>query len=192
MATTRLLRASKPLNFLGSSSSSSSPAATTFRCLSKGGLNGEKRLSWTGRGEERKPTATAVKASMASSESVITSEPQVRMMRGILDLVCVVRNANHAALLLLRKIFKKKSLRQRLQMIIERIIIDCRFFTLFAVGGSLIGSVLCFVEGCFTILESYFQYFHALSQKSDQGHHVVQLLIEAIGDMSLSLLVRFD
>lgn len=25
-------------------------------------------------------------------------------------------------------------------------IIDCRFFTLFAVAGSLIGSVLCFVE----------------------------------------------
>lgn len=120
MATTRLLRASKPLKFFGFSSSSYH-APTTFRCLSKGGLNGEKRLCWTGHGEERKPTAAAVKASMATSDSVITSEQQVRMMRGIFDLVCVVRNANHAVLLLLIKTFKHKSLRQRLQLIIERV-----------------------------------------------------------------------
>ena len=30
------------------------------------------------------------------------------------------------------------------------------------------------------VLESYFQYFHSLSQNSDQGH-VMQLLFEAIG-----------
>ena len=103
-------------------------------------------------------------------------------------------------------------------------IIDCRFFTLFAVAGTLLGSGLCFVEvtayfffqqkfrtmtlfsffftyiflsnndkdiincmqGCFTILEAYLQYFHALSHKSDQGH-VMQLLIEAIG-ISLNII----
>jgi hypothetical protein len=36
------------------------------------------------------------------------------------------------------------------------------------------------MQGCFTILESYLQYFHTMSHKSDQGH-VMQLLIEAIG-----------
>ncbi|KAH7533260.1 hypothetical protein FEM48_Zijuj04G0111800 [Ziziphus jujuba var. spinosa] len=107
------------------------------------------------------------------------SKPKEVQIGGILEyLVSVIPNANHAVLVFLRNTFRQKSLKHRLQMAIEKMIIDCRFFTLFAVGGSLIGSVLCFLEGCFTILESYFQYFHALSEKSDQGH-VVELLIEA-------------
>ncbi|KAM7517129.1 hypothetical protein LguiA_006712 [Lonicera macranthoides] len=57
-----------------------------------------------------------------------------------------------------------------------QVIIDCRFFTMLAVAGSMLGSVLCF-------LESYLQYFRAFSQGSDQGH-VVHLLIEAV-DMFL-------
>ncbi|KAF7829713.1 putative transmembrane protein [Senna tora] len=69
------------------------------------------------------------------------------------------------------------------QMLIEKAIIDCRFFTLFGVVGSLVGSVLCFLEGCFLVMHSYVQYFHILSERLDQGH-VVQLLIEAI-DMFL-------
>ncbi|KAA8537683.1 hypothetical protein F0562_027327 [Nyssa sinensis] len=85
--------------------------------------------------------------------------------------------------MILKAATKRRPWKVNAQMFIETIIIDCRFFTLFAVAGSLLGSVLCFVEGCFIILESYFQYFHALSQKSGQGH-VVQLLIEAI-DMFL-------
>lgn len=36
------------------------------------------------------------------------------------------------------------------------------------------------LQGCFLILESYLQYFHNLSQKSDQ-EHIIHLLIEAIG-----------
>ncbi|KAL6207382.1 hypothetical protein ACLB2K_018340 [Fragaria x ananassa] len=52
------------------------------------------------------------------------------------------------------------------------------FFTLLSVAGSLLGSILCFVEGGFIVLESYFQYFQALSQKTDQGH-IMHLLIEA-------------
>lgn len=42
------------------------------------------------------------------------------------------------------------------------------------------------MQGCFIVLESYFQYFHALSHKTDQGH-MVHLLIEAIGNYSGSL-----
>ncbi|QHO59592.1 uncharacterized protein DS421_3g100330 [Arachis hypogaea] len=69
------------------------------------------------------------------------------------------------------------------EMLIERAIIDCRFFTLLAVAGSLLGSVLCFVEGCVLVVECYGHYFHTLGQRLDQ-HHLVQLLIEAI-DMFL-------
>ncbi|OAY22859.1 hypothetical protein MANES_18G031533v8 [Manihot esculenta] len=65
-------------------------------------------------------------------------------------------------------------------MFIEKAIIGCGFFTLFAIAGSLLSSVLCFLEGCSLILESYFHYFSSLSQSSDQGQ-MVQLLIEAIG-----------
>lgn len=90
-----------------------------------------------------------------------------------------------------------------------------------AVGGSLLGSVLCFLEvikytnptsliiymyseinsaelqnctetlcyffyslqGSFFIIESYLQYLQALSHgsASEHGHHIVHLLIEAMG-----------
>ncbi|XP_038976164.1 uncharacterized protein LOC120107081, partial [Phoenix dactylifera] len=55
----------------------------------------------------------------------------------------------------------------------------CQSFTLIAVAGSLIGSVLCFVEGCFLVLEAFFQYFHMISQRLAEGG-IIQLLIEAI------------
>ncbi|CAI0425419.1 unnamed protein product [Linum tenue] len=70
-----------------------------------------------------------------------------------------------------------------IQMAIERAIFDCRFFTLLAVAGSLLGSVLCFMEVCFLVAESYSHYFHTLSTNLDQGH-MMKLLIEAI-DMFL-------
>lgn len=34
---------------------------------------------------------------------------------------------------------------------VVQLIIDCRFFTIFAVGGTLLGSVLCFLEVTFLI-----------------------------------------
>lgn len=43
----------------------------------------------------------------------------------------------------------------------------------------MVCSVLCFLEGCLLVIGSYLQYFHALSQMSNQGQ-VVLLLIEAI------------
>ncbi|CAN0872849.1 hypothetical protein LINGRAHAP2_LOCUS10215 [Linum grandiflorum] len=66
------------------------------------------------------------------------------------------------------------------QMLIEKAIFDCRFFALLAVAGSLIGSVLCFLEGCLLVMESY---WHTFSGALDQGH-MMKLLIEAI-DMFL-------
>lgn len=171
MATTRLLRTFNPMTIHSSSASSSPP--TTLRCLSKDArlLNGENRL---GTANERKQVALA-KASVATSHTLTTSKPQVN--RGVVEFASLVAKINRSLLI------KRKSMKLQVQMFIERGIIDCRFFTLLAVAGSLLGSVLCFVEGCFIVLESYFQYFHALSDKADQGH-IVHLLIEAI-DMFL-------
>ncbi|VVA11538.1 PREDICTED: membrane [Prunus dulcis] len=182
MAATRLLRTFKPMTFHSSSSSSSLPP-NTLRCSSKAGsLSGEKRLGGKNDNHERKQMVV-VKASMATSDTMsITLKPQVNRGR-LAELVSLLTKTNHALLILLRTALKPKPSRQQIQMFIERGIIDCRFFTLLAVAGSLLGSVLCFVEGCFIVLESYFQYFHALSHKTDQGH-MVHLLIEAI-DMFL-------
>ncbi|KAL8492344.1 hypothetical protein ACS0TY_023817 [Phlomoides rotata] len=88
--------------------------------------------------------------------------------------------ADHA---LSQFITKPRPWRFNIQMFVEKAIVDCRFFTLLAISGSLLGSVLCFVEGCFLTVVSYVQYFHPLSKMSDQGH-VVMKLIEAI-DMFL-------
>ncbi|CAL8995812.1 unnamed protein product [Prunus brigantina] len=181
MAAARLLRTFKPMTFHSSSSSSLPPK--TLRCSSKAGsLSGEKRLGGKDDNHERKQMVV-VKASMATSDTMsITLKPQVNRGR-LADLVSLLTKTNRALLILLRTALKPKPSRQQVQMFIERGIIDCRFFTLLAVAGSLLGSVLCFVEGCFIVLESYFQYFHALSHKMDQGH-MVHLLIEAI-DMFL-------
>ncbi|XP_050364753.1 uncharacterized protein LOC126783343 [Argentina anserina] len=183
MATTRLLRTFKPMTIHSSSASSSSSSSppTIVRYLSKdaGLMSGEQRL---GTVNERKQMAI-VKASVASSETetLTTSKPQVN--EGVVHLATLVTKTHRSMLILLRTALKRKSMKMQVQMFIEKGIIDCRFFTLLAVAGSLLGSVLCFVEGCFIVLESYFQYFHALSHKTDQGH-MVHLLIEAI-DMFL-------
>ncbi|XP_016647904.1 PREDICTED: uncharacterized protein LOC103320792 isoform X1 [Prunus mume] len=185
MAATRLLRTFKPMTIHSSSSSSFLPPKT-LRCSSKAGsLSGEKRLGGKNDNHERKQMMV-VKASMATSDTMsITLKPQVNRGR-LAELVSLLIKTNRALLILLRTALKPKPSRQQVQMFIERGIIDCRFFTLLAVSGSLLGSVLCFVEGCFMVLESYFQYFHALSHKTDQGH-MVHLLIEAIGNCSRSL-----
>ncbi|XP_004291920.1 PREDICTED: uncharacterized protein LOC101311938 [Fragaria vesca subsp. vesca] len=177
MATTRLLRTFKPMTIHSSSASSSSSSSsppTTVRYLNKGS---EKIL---GTENERKQVAV-VKASGAGSQTLASSKPQVN--QGVVDLSTLVTKTNRSLRILLRTALKRKSMQQQVQMFIERGIIDCRFFTLLAVAGSLLGSILCFVEGGFIVLESYFQYFQALSQKTDQGH-IMHLLIEAI-DMFL-------
>lgn len=42
--------------------------------------------------------------------------------------------------------------------IIEKVIYNCRFMTLLAVMGSLIGSFLCFIKGCTYVVASYQEY----------------------------------
>ncbi|KAB1220516.1 hypothetical protein CJ030_MR3G015769 [Morella rubra] len=179
MATTRLFRVSRPLRFGLASSSSSSLSATTVRCLGKSGFNGEKSVFGDG---ERKSVVAAKASVLAVSERIITAAPQL-INPGVLDLASLAANVSRAAIVLLRVAVKRKPRKLDIQMLIERGIIDCRFFTLLAVAGSLLGSVLCFVEGCCSILQSYVQYFSTLSHKSDQDL-VVQLLVEAL-DMFL-------
>ncbi|PHU20826.1 hypothetical protein BC332_11977 [Capsicum chinense] len=140
-----------------------------FRCLNKGGV--------VGGGEKKVVAAKAVGTD-------VVSEPMTQNWK-ISD-ISLVPDPNVLDLILqnLKNFIKQMPQKlHHLQSFIEKGILDCRFFSLFAVIGTLIGSLLCFVEGCYLIVESYVHYFIAISRKSDLGH-VVQLLIEAI-DMFL-------
>ncbi|XP_061998779.1 uncharacterized protein LOC133716061 [Rosa rugosa] len=62
---------------------------------------------------------------------------------------------------------------------IERTIFDFRFLALLAVGGSLAGSLLCFLNGCVYIVDAYRVYWGSCVK----GHHTGQMvlrLVEAI------------
>lgn len=67
----------------------------------------------------------------------------------------------------------------RWEAIIERVIFNCRFFTLMAVVGSLVGSVLCFLKGTLFVTQSFVEYFQAAWQGLSTSK-VVFLLVEAV------------
>ncbi|KAJ3672788.1 hypothetical protein LUZ60_006162 [Juncus effusus] len=71
-----------------------------------------------------------------------------------------------------------------LEILIEKGIIGCQKFALIAVAGSLIGSVLCFLEGCFLVLKSSTGYFHNIIPSRSDQVQIVKLAVEAI-DMFL-------
>ncbi|XP_054814450.1 uncharacterized protein LOC129314982 [Prosopis cineraria] len=62
---------------------------------------------------------------------------------------------------------------------IERIIFDFRFLALFAVGGSLAGSLLCFLNGCVYITDAYKVYWTSCVKGIHTGQMVLRL-VEAI------------
>ncbi|KAM1064499.1 hypothetical protein TB1_027882 [Malus domestica] len=62
---------------------------------------------------------------------------------------------------------------------IERTIFDFRFLALFAVGGSLAGSLLCFLNGCVYIMDAYKVYWTSCVKGNHTGHMVLRL-VEAI------------
>ncbi|ESW29842.1 hypothetical protein PHAVU_002G103300 [Phaseolus vulgaris] len=177
MATTRiLLRNSRPIQFPPPPPPSShSLYIKCVRLHCRASLNGD--LNRAPAKGERKPPVT-MKATMATTDHITTSQPLLQ--QGLPDFAAFFASILTAILLLFRAIVKRtKPSNLQPQMQIEKAIVDCRFFTLFAVAGSLLGSVLCFVEGCLLVMESYAHYFHMLSQSLDQTH-LMHLLIEAI------------
>uniref|UniRef100_A0A1J3GU89 Structural constituent of ribosome n=1 Tax=Noccaea caerulescens TaxID=107243 RepID=A0A1J3GU89_NOCCA len=62
---------------------------------------------------------------------------------------------------------------------VERIIFDFRFLALLAVGGSLAGSLLCFLNGCVYIMEAYKVYWTNCVKGIHTGQMVLRL-VEAI------------
>ncbi|KAH9758503.1 hypothetical protein KPL71_016713 [Citrus sinensis] len=150
---------------------------TLVRYLSNSGFNtGENRSVYSDIGQRKSAAPIKFKASAAASDSLmITAKTEVG--RGI-DVSSLLANVTRAALKFLRPrpSVNPTSSNSHIQRFIERVIIDCRFFTFFAVAGSLLGSILCFVE-------SYVKFFNSLSQKANQAP-IMHLVIEAI-DMFL-------
>ncbi|KAI3510874.1 hypothetical protein L1887_18011 [Cichorium endivia] len=62
---------------------------------------------------------------------------------------------------------------------IEKVIFDFRFLALFAVAGSLAGSLLCFLDGCVYVFEAYKIYWTGCLRGSLSGKMVTRL-VEAI------------
>ncbi|KAL5160107.1 hypothetical protein HKD37_15G044317 [Glycine soja] len=62
---------------------------------------------------------------------------------------------------------------------IERVIFDFRFLALLAVGGSLAGSLLCFLNGCIYIIDAYKVYWSSCVKGVHTGQMVLRL-VEAI------------
>ncbi|XP_009626279.1 uncharacterized protein LOC107772445 [Nicotiana tabacum] len=62
---------------------------------------------------------------------------------------------------------------ENLEKNVEKVIYSCRFFTILAVWGSLIGSFLCFIKGCSCVVESFQAYFASRTK-------VIVYLVEAL------------
>ncbi|KAJ9174546.1 hypothetical protein P3X46_013182 [Hevea brasiliensis] len=63
---------------------------------------------------------------------------------------------------------------------IERVIFDFRFLALLAIGGSLAGSLLCFLNGCVYIFDAYKVYWTSCVKGIHSGQMVLRL-VKAIG-----------
>ncbi|KAK6118901.1 hypothetical protein DH2020_047354 [Rehmannia glutinosa] len=173
MAVSRLLRISRPLG-LGLSDEVSSNLAIssmaafrprTLMCLAKAGLSSENPAG--GGSSERNPVV--VKAAGCNSACVLVSEPKTD--KGV-DLALLLANVADKMSQWRKFITKARPWRFHIQMSVEKAIIDCRFFTLLATAGSMLGSVLCFVEK----LPSWIGMGSAMQAKSKLGHAVIMIL----------------
>ncbi|KAI3737046.1 hypothetical protein L2E82_27041 [Cichorium intybus] len=183
MSTTRLMRAWRPSSAICAPSySQKTLTSMQIKCMSSNAMGfslENNRLAGDG---ERKPVVL-VKATTCSKAAVnvaVAAATKTSQGVDVATLVAIVRTAVARRLLL---VTRSRSWKSIVQLFIEKAIIDCRFFTMFAVAGSLLGSVLCFLEGTFLVLESYLHYFHSLSHHSDHGR-IMHLLIESL-DMFL-------
>ncbi|KAL2927105.1 hypothetical protein RDABS01_019352 [Bienertia sinuspersici] len=68
---------------------------------------------------------------------------------------------------------------QSAESTVERVIFDFRFLALLAIGGSLAGSVLCFLNGCVFVRDAYKVYWSSCVKGIHTGQMVLRL-VEAI------------
>lgn len=103
----------------------------------------------------------------------------------VLHSICCSRITNRIDLVLSRGIYSII-----ITDVLEYIDYYVRMTLLCNMIGFLIYCDLLYSQGCFVILESFYQYFQNMSQRSDQGE-VMHLLVEALGISSSSSSVFF-
>ncbi|KAI3726719.1 hypothetical protein L1987_66521 [Smallanthus sonchifolius] len=182
MAAVRLTRVSRPPSVLSTAPFLESAATMRLRftCMAAGFGSENTQLAGD---TERKPIAApkAVTNVMADLDAGVAKPTQTSGQRVDLATLMLVLRTN--TLRKLKVVTRRRQWSLIIQSLVEKVIMDSRFFTMFGVAGTLIGSVLCFLEGVFLVVKSYLQYFHALYGHSDHGH-IMDLLINAL-DMFL-------
>ncbi|CAN8267806.1 unnamed protein product [Cochlearia groenlandica] len=181
MSTSRLILRfnSRPILDLKCLPTTSSYMSRTrkMKCSLRLGPDGHNQRS-SFKDKERK-LLVEVKAYVPTSEIVFTGKTTQVRPNVMMDLVSLVTQVTNIVLVELRHAIKRQTWKlQSSQIYIEKVIIDCRFFTLFAVAGTLLGSVLCFLEGCSRVLECYTHYL------TGSKENTVHMLMEAL-DMFL-------
>ncbi|GJY29165.1 hypothetical protein Tco_0404932 [Tanacetum coccineum] len=185
MAAVRLARMSKPRTALGGPSlqsvSSMVRVKLRFTCMAAGFGLENGRLDGD---VERKPVMVTKAATYKVSvlDGALVAPTQTSEKVDLATLVVLVRTAVQRRS---KIVMKPRPWSLIIQSFVEKVIMDSRFFTIFGVAGTLLGSVLCFMEGVFLVAESYLQYFHAMYQHSDHSH-IMHLLIEALGTAMLT------
>ncbi|KVI06600.1 uncharacterized protein LOC112510547 [Cynara cardunculus var. scolymus] len=175
MAAVILIRTSILPSALGAPAKMIKPRAIKFTCMSAG--FGPRKDQLIGDVERKSVAVTKV---AAISMVAATAPPQTREKVDLATLMVLVRTT---ILRKLKVVKRRRPWSSVIQSLVEKVIMDSRFFAMIGVAGTLLGSVLCFLEGVFLVLESYLQYFYALSRHSDHSH-IMHLLIEAL-DMFL-------
>ncbi|XP_057976702.1 uncharacterized protein LOC131163899 [Malania oleifera] len=115
------------------------------------------------------PTRAAISSSSPdSSESIVSSASPLKPFPQSFDHTLSNRKGSP----LVRLVRSAEST-------IERVIFDFRFLALLAIGGSLAGSLLCFLNGCVYIVEAYKVYWTSCVKGIHTGNMVLRL-VEAI------------
>ncbi|CAA7387672.1 unnamed protein product [Spirodela intermedia] len=97
------------------------------------------------------------------------------------DLYALAADASAALLGFLWSEVKERKRRWELhaETMVENGIVGCRFFALIGVAGTLVGSILCFVEGCFLVWAAFLHRYYGSWERLEQAGEVMTLLIEA-------------
>ncbi|CAI8596108.1 unnamed protein product [Vicia faba] len=117
--------------------------------------------------DSKAPSSTSSQQSVPSSTPYVESRPHEPAFN------YAVANTNGNPLL---------RMVQNTESSIERVIFDFRFLALFAVAGSLAGSLLCFLNGCVYIVGAYKVYWSSYVKGVHTGKMVL-LLVEAIDNL---------
>ncbi|KAL8230873.1 hypothetical protein R6Q57_000651 [Mikania cordata] len=146
-------------------------------CMAAAGFGSKNsRLAGTNRMKRKPGSATYVVADL-------DGEPSTQASEGVDMAALMVFLRTNALRKLMVVIMERRGWNLIIQSLVEKVIMDSRFLTMLGVAGTLLGSVLCFLEGVFLVVESYLEYFQALYHHSDHGRFM-DLLIKSL-DMFL-------